>query len=180
MRFTSTISAKAKPKHIIRFKELVLIFPTKLNVFTYLEKLGLLKCGDFESNPGPLVNFKSLTKIFHENGNRMKFFHINAQSLLKKRSTLKGLIQDLGPNNITGVSETWLKNTDDNKLWKISPNIFKTFRLDRQSPEKDRGGGVILVVPTKLNLKLREDLNHLNKTFFESIWIERKMTTNST
>ena len=84
MRFTSTISATGKPKHIIRFKELVLIFPPKLGMFTYLGKLGLLKCGDIESNPGPLVNFKSLTKIYNENGNRRKFFHINAQSLLKK------------------------------------------------------------------------------------------------
>ena len=84
MRFTSTTSAKGKPKHIIRFKEL-LIFPTQLNMFTFLGKLGLLKCGDIESNPGPLVNFKSLTKIFHENGSKIKFFHINAQSLLKKK-----------------------------------------------------------------------------------------------
>ena len=116
LRFTSTISAQGKPKHIIRFKELVLFFPTKLNMFTYLGKLGLLECGDIESNPGSLVNFKSLSKIFHENGNRIKFFHINAQSLLKKRSTLKEMIQDLGPNSITGISETWLKNTDDKKL----------------------------------------------------------------
>ena len=65
------------------------------------------------------------------------------------------MIQDLGPNSITGISETWLKNTDDNKLWNISPSIFKTFRLDRQSPEKDRGGGVIFIVPTILNPKLR-------------------------
>ena len=29
-------------------------------------------------------------------------------------------------------------------------------------------------------MTLREDLNHLNRTFFESIWIECNMTTNST
>ena len=49
--------------------------------------------------------------------------------------------------------------------------------MDRQCPNKDRGGGVMLIVPIKLNPKIREDLNHLNKTFFGSLWIECNMTT---
>ena len=58
------------------------------------------------------------------------------------------MIQDLGPNSITGISETWLRDTDDKKLWNISPNTFKTFKLDRQIPERDRGGVVIIIVTT--------------------------------
>ena len=100
--------------------------------------------------------------------------------MLKRRSTLKKMIQDLGPNRTNGISETWLRETDDKKPQNFSPNTFKTFRLDRQGPRKARGCGVILIVPTKLNPKLREDFSHLNKTFLESIWIECDMATNST
>ena len=54
-------------------------------------------------------------------------FHVNAQSLIKKRLTLEDITKDLGTNTIYGISETWLKETDDLKLWKNNQNNFKTF-----------------------------------------------------
>ena len=183
VRITSSINKGNRKYKLARaVNDFHLIFPTLSSILHvqssfYAGKLGLLKCGDIESNPGPLISFKTLTKTFKDNNNRLKFFHINAQSLLRKRLTLQDMILDLGPNCIFGISETWLKDIDDKKLWNVKPELYKTFRMDRQCPNKDRGGGVMLIVPIKLNPKIREDLNHLNKTFFESLWIECNMTT---
>ena len=57
-------------------------------------------------------------------------FHVNAQSLIKKSLTLEDITKDLGKNTIYGISETWLKETDDLKLWENNQNNFKTFRAD--------------------------------------------------
>ena len=142
---------------------------TTFNMF-FQWKLSL--SGDIEINPGPLINFKYLTTLFKKNNRSLKFFHLNAQSLLKKRSTLENLINDLGANTIFGFSESWLKTSDDKKLWQINPTHFKTFRTDREAPNRENGGGVMLIIPACLNLKTLNDLNYLNKELFESLWIE--------
>ena len=84
--------------------------------------------GDVETNPGPHVNFKASTKFFQNNNKYLKRFHVNAQSLIKKKLTLENITKDLGTNTIYGISETWLKETDDLKVWNNISNNFKTFR----------------------------------------------------
>ena len=37
----------------------------------------------------------------------------------------------------------------------------------------------MLVVPKSLNIKLRKDLNHLNKEYFESLWVECNLTNDA-
>ena len=69
---------------------------------------------------------------------------MKARSLIKKRVTLQDKTKDFGTNTIYGISETWLRETDDFKLWKTNPNNFKTFRDDRDTPTKEKGGGVML------------------------------------
>ena len=96
--------------------------------------LLLLKSGDVEINPGPHVVFKYLTRVFTHNSKKLKFFHVNAQSLVKKRLALNFIVDDLGENTIYGISETWLTKNDDQKLWEIHPNSFETFRMDRETP----------------------------------------------
>ena len=85
---------------------------------------------------------------------------------------------DLGENTIYGITETWLGELDEAKLWEINEN-FKFFRCDRKSDFKERGGGVMLAVPKSLNPKERKDLNYLDKNVFESIWIECRTTNSS-
>ena len=138
---------------------------TTLNMF-FQWKLSLR--GNIEINPGPLINYKYLTTLFKTNNRSLKFFHLNAQSLLKKRSTLENLINDLGANIIFGFSESWLKTSDDKKLWQINPTHFKTFRTDREEPNREKGGGVMLIIPACLNPKTRDDLNYLNKNFLRA------------
>ena len=82
--------------------------------------------------------------------------------------TLQDIAKDLETNTIYGISGTWLKETDDLKLWKNNPNNFKTFRADRDKLTKDCGGGVMLMIPSSLNPKVRHDLNCLNKKTVDS------------
>ena len=93
--------------------------------------------------------------------------------------TLEDITKDLGTNTIFGISETWLKETDDLKLWKNNPNNFKTFRADRDTLTKECGGGVMLIIPSSLTPKVRNDLNNMNKKNFESLWVECSVNNNS-
>ena len=135
-------------------------------------KLELVRDGDIEQNTGQLINFKHPTHNFGAKGKKLKFFNVNAQSLVKKRSALADIVNDLGRNTIHGVTATWLKNCDDTKLWEITEKHFKSFRVDRKPSCKDRDSGVMLIVPKILNLKPRYDLNILDNNHFESPWIE--------
>ena len=147
---------------------LVLMKNVKTRFISYSER-KLKLSGDVETNPGPQVNFKALTKLFQNNNKYLKIYHVNAQSLIKKRLTLEDITKDLGTNTIYGVSETWLKEADDLKLWKNNPNNFKTFRVDRDTPTKECGGGMMLIIPSSLNPKVRNVLNYMNKKNFESL-----------
>ena len=71
--------------------------------FSSLFQRKLSLSGDIETNPGPPRNFKYLLTLFKKNNRSLKFFHLNAQSSRKKRSTLENMINDLGPNTIFGV-----------------------------------------------------------------------------
>ena len=124
-------------------------------------KFRILKSGDVESNPGPQIIYKLPTQLFIRNKRKLKFIHISCQSLNKKRDTLKELMGDLGENTMYGITETWLGELDEAKLWEINEN-FKFFRCDRKSDFKERGGSVILAVPKSLNPKERKDLNYLD------------------
>ena len=134
--------------------------------------LLLLKSGDVKINPGLHVVFKYLTGIFTHNSKNLKFFHVNVQSFVKKRLDLNFIVDDLRENTIYRSSETWSTENDDQKLWEMHPNSFKTFRSDRETPNKNCGGGLLLRIPKYLNPKVRKDLNLMNKNYFECLWVE--------
>ena len=70
-----------------------------------------------------------------------------SRKVLLKRLALTDIVNELGINTIYGVTETWLKNCDDTKLWEISEKHFETFRVDRKQCCKVRGNGVMLIIP---------------------------------
>ena len=99
---------------------------------------------------------------------------MNVQSFVKKRLDLNFIVDDLRENTIYRSNETWSTENDDQKLWEMHPNSFKTFRSDRETPNKNCGGGysLLLRIPKYLNPKVRKDLNLMNKNYFECLWVE--------
>ena len=83
--------------------------------------------------------------MFIRNKRKLKFDHINCQSLNKKRDTLKKLLDDLG-EKLYGITETWLGEFGKAKFWEIKKN-FKFFRSDWKADFKERCGGVKFAVP---------------------------------
>ena len=90
----------------------------------------------------------------------------------RKKEQIQIILNGLGDNTVYGLSETWLKEFNDQKLWELNKDRFKTFRSDRKLGNKTKGGGVMLLIPKTLNPKSRNDLNCMNKNQFESLWVE--------
>ena len=157
----------------------VAYFLTLLIYIIYHISKTLLLCGDLETNPGPAaIGYMDLQHQVSCSPSLLKFFHVNAQSARKQRTHLIKLIQDLTPNTIFGITETWLTPEDDEKLWHLDP-LYSSFRNDRKSNAK--GGGVLLAVPKILSPKVRPDLcTHFEQTSFESMWVEYSSTGSGT
>ena len=51
--------------------------------YTSYSERKLKLSGDVETNPGPQVNFKALTKLFQNNNEYLKIFYVNGQRLIK-------------------------------------------------------------------------------------------------
>lgn len=132
----------------------------------------LLLCGDIHPNPGPTISYDECTQKVRSS-KCLKYLLCNCRSVLRKRNLLNGMCNDLGSETIYGITETWLKPTDDQKLWSLLPESMVTFRNDRDLnySSKKRGGGVLLAVPRVLNPIQRQDLNS-NSGDFESQWVE--------
>ena len=125
------------------------------NFLSFLNQLFILRSGDVDINPGPLTIYIILVQYFTRKSTHLKLFHKNCQSLLKKKHVLQYMMNDLSNNTILAFSETWLKENDDEKLWRLNETLFKSFRCDRKSNEKQQGGGVMIIAPKHLNPKLR-------------------------
>ena len=95
------------------------------------------------------------------------------------------MMNDFSNNTNFAFSETWVKENDDEKLWQLNEKrkalqkLFQSFRCDRESNEKQQGGGVMIIAPKHLNPILRKDLNKLEPNHFESLWIECSLTNDN-
>ena len=92
---------------------------------------------------------------------QLKIVHASCQSIQKKHLQLKSLLNDIGPNCIFGLTETWLTSTDSNSIYNPNPSQFDIHRCDRQDK---KGGGLLLLVPKFCNSKIRKDLNNKSMT----------------
>ena len=104
------------------------------------------------------------------NDNNLKVLHLNCRSLARKRSDLKKCVKTFNDYTSFGFSETWFNDTNDDKLCAIDNDKHKLFRCDRtyESSNKLKGGGVMLLVPKKLNPKVRNDLTTCTKIMIAS------------
>ena len=49
-----------------------------------IHRQRLLLCGDIELIPGAVTNYKNITNVFSHYKKKLKFFHVNCQSMVKK------------------------------------------------------------------------------------------------
>ena len=84
-------------------------------------------------NTGPTVNFKSLPQKFLKEPKNTKLFHINCQSIVQKKEQTQIILSSLRDNTVYGLFETWLKNSNDQKLWELNKDRSKTFRFDKKT-----------------------------------------------
>ena len=87
------------------------VFNAKVELIFYkLTRLYLFKqirlCNDIETNPGPILKQEETLKLLKKYKNNLKIFHLNTQSVIRKKTQLKLLFNNIGENTIFGVSET--------------------------------------------------------------------------
>ena len=81
-------------------------------------------------------------------------------------------LTNLTQNTIVILTETWLNETDIYPENFLSPK-HKFFSKSRSSKTGvNKGGGVAIWVPRDISSKQRNDLNLLNESFFEALWVE--------
>ena len=150
----------------------VCFFSSGLFFLLYVHILMLIH-GDVERNPGPLETLNSIHTKCKKWPMQLKIVHANCQSIQKKQLQLKSLLNDIGPNCIYGLTETWLTSIDSNSFYNPNPYQFDIHRCDRQDK---KGGGLLLLVPKFCNSKIRKDLNNMSK-IFESLRVECKLSS---
>ena len=72
-----------------------------ITIFLFLIGLTLLlRAGDIETNPGPVLTYNESIKMTLRRESEIKIYHLNVQSILSKKEQLRTLVHDLGPNCI--------------------------------------------------------------------------------
>ena len=167
-RIWSETKSRSKKQALISLKfSFVLI---NLYFWLYINSIWLLllRSGDIETNPGPIKSIKDIFLDCETYSDNLKFLHLNVRSITRKQLQLKSLMNDVGANCIYGLSETWLDTKIDTDLVNPDKKNCLVFRNDLVS---SKGGGVLLIVPRKLNPKLRLDLA-FKSTLFDTLWVE--------
>ena len=97
---------------------------------------------------------------------------MNCRSLKNKHKKLSNFLTTHNELSFLAVTETWIKenNTIPDSFLCSSHQFIHQPRSS--STELERGGGVGIWVPEQFSIKIRNDLNTINRSFFESLWIE--------
>ena len=78
-----------------------------ITIFLFLISLTLLlRAGDIETNPGPLLTYNESIKMTLRRESEIKLYDLNVQSILSKKEQLRTPVHDLGPNCIFCFTET--------------------------------------------------------------------------
>ena len=85
-------------------------------------------CGNIEQNPGPEISFDNFSQLSDKNKQNLRIVHMNLQDVSEKHTQLKSFVNDMGPNAITGISDSLLTPNDDMVFWNVASNIHELFR----------------------------------------------------
>ena len=131
--------------------------------------MRLLLSGDIHLNPGPFSHIREsdmLIEIVTKYCKNLNICLFNARSLKNKYDFFTDY------HTIVVLTETWLNETDIYPENLLSPK-HKFYSKSRSSKTGvNKGGGVAIWVPWDISSKQRNDLNVLNESFFESLWVE--------
>ena len=103
---------------------------------------------------------------------QLKIVHANCHSIQKKHLQLKSLVNNIGPNSIYGLNETWLTSTNSNSFYNPNPHQFYIHKCDRQ----DKKGGRLFFCTKILQFENQNDLNNMSKNF-EILLIECQLSS---
>ena len=122
---------------------------SKFNIFFFLVVIWylLLKSGDIEINPGPVLPHALIMKKLKLFDSTIKILHQNARSLAGQHLLLKELIQYIGYNCIYAFSETWLSQNHPEEFCNVDKQNFDCFRNNCIQTAKTKGGGIIMYIP---------------------------------
>ena len=150
-----------------------------INITYLLSVISIIlqKSGDIETNPGPaqIEKLKTIDQYCKEKNRTdddLKFWYMNCRSLNNKYEKLSNFLTTLDESSLLAVTETWIKEKNtipDSFLCSIHQFIHQP---RSSSTEFERGGGVGIWIPKQFSIKIRINLNTINRSFFESLWIE--------
>ena len=150
-----------------------------INITYLLSVISIIlqKNGDIETNPGParIEKLKTLDQYYKEKNrtdDNLKFWYMNCRSLNNKYEKISNFLTTLDQLSFLAGTETWNKenNTIPDSFLSSSHQFIHQPRSS--STELERGGGVGIWIPKMFSIKIRNDLNTINRSFFESLWIE--------
>lgn len=135
----------------------------------------LMISNDIHPNPGPenCLTFSNFTEIHKLNPDKAKYIHVNFQSMKSKPEAFMDIMDTLeDKNTVFGFSETWLTKDDPAEQWTYDREVLCAYRKDRTVlSKKNKGGGVLMLVPKDRNPKIRSDLS-FNTPNIDDIWVE--------
>ena len=130
-----------------------------------------------KQNPGPaqIEKLQTIDQYYKEKNRTddgLKFWYMNCRSLNNKYEKLSNFLTTLVELSSLAVTEPWIKenNTIPESFLCSSHQFIHQPRSS--STELERGGGVGIWIPKQFSIKIRRDLNTINQSFFESLWIE--------
>ena len=133
-------------------------------------------CGDVESNPGPnllsLQTFEGYEKHKANASLHPCFVYTNIRSVNNKHEEISDFLQQQNKQTCFIVTETWINDNQKIPVKFESNNHHFVHQSISKLTQLTRGGGVGIWVPNTLNNKIRNDLNSINRSFFESLWLE--------
>ena len=150
-----------------------------INITYLLSVISIIlqKSGDIETNPGPaqIEKLKTLDQYYKEKNrtdDNLRFWYMNCRSLNNKYEKLSNFLTTLDQLSFLAVTETWIKenNTIPDSFLSSSHQFIHQPRSS--STELERGGGIGIWIPKKFSIKKGNDSNTINRSFFESLWIE--------
>ena len=92
----------------------------------------------------------------------VKLATVNIRSLKSKSDYLMEIL-NREQIDILVITESWLKNTEEDTIWLESQEFTKLYNCSNIPRKgKKRGGGLLLLVKKNLKIKLLETINHLS------------------